>query len=82
MTNSTIAPPQNHRFSLRGVSWLLDTRKDYLTKSLHVYILLCKGLLNQDVGMVKGTTVFQEEIRPGAGFETGHFVKEKLGGLP
>ena len=26
-------------------------------------------------------TVFKE-IRPGAGFETGDFVKEKLGGLP
>ena len=31
-----------------------------------------------DVG-VSTDTVFQE-IRPGAGFETGDFVKEKLGG--
>ena len=29
--------------------------------------------------MARGTTVFQEEIRPGAGFKTGDFVKEKLG---
>ena len=32
----------------------------------------------EDVG-VSRDTVFQE-IRPGAGFETGDFVKEKLGG--
>ena len=33
-----------------------------------------------DVG-VSRDTVFQE-IRPGAGFETGDFFEEKLGGLP
>ena len=27
-TDSTIAPPQNRRFSLTIFSWLLDTRKD------------------------------------------------------
>ena len=40
----------------------------------------CKGLSNDDVGVTR-STVFQE-IRPGAGFKTGEFVKEKLGGLP
>ena len=30
-------------------------------------------------GLARGT-VFQE-VRPGAGFKTGDFVKEKLGGL-
>ena len=30
---------------------------------------------------VSRDTVFQE-IRPGAGLETGDFVEEKLGGLP
>ena len=29
----------------------------------------------------QGDTVF-EEVRQGAGFKTGDFVKEKLGGLP
>ena len=42
------------------------------------YILVCKGLSNDDVGMAIGTVV--QEIRPGAGFETGDFVKERLGG--
>ena len=45
--------------------------------------IVCKGLLvlsNDDVG-VAGGTVFQE-VRPGAGFRTGAFVKEKFGGLP
>ena len=35
-------------------------------------------LWNDGVGVARGT-VFQE-IRPGAGFKTGDFVKEKLGG--
>ena len=44
------------------------------------YFLGCKGLLDDGVGVAKGT-VFQK-IRPGAGFKTGDFVEEKLGGLP
>ena len=45
------------------------------------YIFACaKGLTVDDVG-VSRDTVFQE-IRPGAGFETGDFGKEKPGGLP
>ena len=31
-------------------------------------------------GGARGTVV--KEIRPGAGFKTGHFVKELLRGLP
>ena len=38
----------------------------------------CKGLSKVDVGVARGI-VFQE-IRPGAGFKTGDFVKERLGG--
>ena len=38
------------------------------------------GLSNNDVGVARDT-VFQE-VRPGAGFKTGDFVKEMLGGLP
>ena len=38
-TDSTIAPPQNRRFSLTNVSWLLDTRKDAL-KRVSAYIIL------------------------------------------
>ena len=52
-------------------------------RNVSVHFLLCKGLLllsNDDVGVGRGT-VFQE-VRPGAGFTTGDFVKEVLGGLP
>ena len=44
------------------------------------YFPICKGLSNDDVGVGRDT-VFQE-IRPGAGLQTGHFVEEKFGGLP
>ena len=40
--------------------------------------LACNRLSNDDVGVARGT-VFQER-RSGVGFETGDFVKEKLGG--
>ena len=79
-TDSTIAPPQNQRFSLTNVSWLLDTRKDAMKRISACITFVCGGLSNDDVRVVRGT-VFQE-IRPGAGFKTGDFVKEKLGGLP
>ena len=42
-------------------------------------ILVCKGLSIDDAG-VSRDTMFQK-IRLGAGFETGDFGKEKLGGL-
>ena len=51
-----------------------------------LFILVCRGLLlvalvllpNGDVGVARGT-VFQE-TRPGAGFEAGDFVEEKVWG--
>ena len=65
-----------------NVSWLLDTRKDAIHKNVSIYFLVCRKVpLNDDVGVARGT-VFRE-IRLGAGFKTGDFVKEKLGrGLP
>ena len=41
---------------------------------------VCKGRSNDDVGGARGT-VFQD-MRPGAGFETGDSVEGMLGGLP
>ena len=59
-------------------------REDYLKKSIHrlnyLFLLLCKGLTIDDVG-VSRDTVFQE-IRPGAGLKTGDVGEEKLGGVP
>ena len=48
-------------------------------KSLHMLYLLQRRS-NDDVGVARDT-VFQE-VRPGAGFKTGDFVKKRLGGLP
>ena len=45
-----------------------------------IQFMICKGRSNDDVGVARGVTVFQE-VRRGAGFKTGDFVKEKLGGL-
>ena len=59
---------------------LLDTRKNTIENKVSIYFLVCKGLTIDDVGVSRDTVV--EEIRPGACFETGDFVKEKLGGLP
>ena len=39
---------------------------------------MCKGLTTDDVEVSRDTVI--QEIRPGAGFETGDFVEEKLGG--
>ena len=44
-----------------------------------MFLFAKEGLSTDDVGVAKGTTVFQE-LRPWAGFKTGHFVKENLGG--
>ena len=79
-TDATIAYPPNQRFLLTKVSRLLDTRQDTLDGKVPTCFLVCKGLSIDGVGVSRGA-VFQE-IRPGAGFETGDFVKEKLGGLP
>ena len=40
---------------------------------------MCKGLTIDDVGVSRRDTVFQE-IRPGAGFETGDFVNKNWRG--
>ena len=42
-----------------------------------MYFLGGKGLSNDDIEGAGGTVYL--EIRPGAGFKTGDFVKEKLG---
>ena len=43
-----------------------------------IYFLICQRLSNDDVGVARGTV--SQEIRPGAGFKTGDFVEEMLGG--
>ena len=62
-------------------SWVLDRHEEgcHEKKSIFTCVLVCTGLSNDDVGVVARGTVFQD-IRPGAGFKTGDFVKEKFGG--
>ena len=76
--DSAIAPPQNQQFSSTNVPWLPDTRKDTIESKVSIYSLVRKGLSIDDVG-VSGNPAFKE-IRPGAGVETGDFVKEKFRG--
>ena len=45
-----------------------------------MYFSVCKGLSIDSVGVPRDTAF--QEIRPGAGFETGDSVKEMSGGLP
>ena len=45
-----------------------------------MYILVFKGLSNDEVGGARGTIL--EEVWPGAGFKTGDSVQETLGGVP
>ena len=49
-------------------------------QKVSAYFIVCKGLSSDDVGIPRDT-MFQE-IRPGAGFKTGDFVQEALGGVP
>ena len=73
-----ILPPKKRRFSFNDVSRLLEARKaDLLCEKIIIYFLVRKRLSNDDVGVATGNVV--QEIRPGAGFKTGDFVKEKLG---
>ena len=62
-------------------SWVLDRHEEgcHEKKSIFTCVLVCTGLSNDDVGVVARGTVFQD-IRPGAGFKTGNFVEEELGG--
>ena len=45
---------------------------------MSTYFLVCKGVSIDDVGVSRD--IVYQEIRPGAGFETGDFVQEKLEG--
>ena len=53
----------------------------YWKTNIHICSYVQRKVLSIDDVGVSRDTVFQE-LRPGAGFETGGFVKEKLGGLP
>ena len=70
---------ENQGFSLKNVSWLLDTRKDAMKKDLVLSSCLRRTTSNDGVVGVARGAVFQQ-IRPGVGFKTSDFVQEMLGG--
>ena len=52
-------------------------------KTISICVHVCKGLSKDDVGIGSDARgIVLEENQPGAGFKTGDFVEEKLGGLP
>ena len=67
-TDSTIAPPEKKTVI-------------FFNKRFYGCSIREKILSNDDVGVARGA-VYQEIRPPEAGFKTGDFVKEKLGGLP
>ena len=70
------SPPKNRRCFLTDVLRLLHTTKDSITNlSSHIFLFAKEGLSNDDFGVARGTTVFQETW-PGAGFKTDDFVTE------
>ena len=81
LTDSTIAPPpQKQRLSLANDSWLLDIRRVAIkiSRVSLMDFLVCNGLSNIDVGVAIRCTAFQD-VRPGAGFKAGDFVKKSWG---
>ena len=88
MSDSTIAPPPRKKkaifFNRTFQGYSTQQGRDALlgqkNVSIHFPVLFCKGISIDDVG-VSRDTVFQE-VRPGARFETGDFVKEMFGRLP
>ena len=81
MTDSTIAPPQNQRFSSTNERFVAARHEEgCYEENIFIHCFVCKGLSNDDVGVARGTLF--EEIRPDAGFKTDDFVKENWGGIP
>ena len=82
MTGSTIAPIQKtQRFPFARTFHGCSVRRlDLILKKTPSYsrILVCKGPSNDGVvGVARGTV--SQEIRSGAGFKTGIFVKKRSG---
>ena len=77
-TDSTIAPPQTSDF-LYEQFVAARYEEGCHEKYTFACFLAHEGLRTDDVGVAKGT-VFQE-IRSWAGFKTGDFVNDMLGGL-
>ena len=77
---STPPPEKKTAISLTDVSRLLDTKKRMLLKkNIFTYqVFSCKGLSNDESGVARDPVL--DEMRSGAGFQTGDFVGEKLGG--
>ena len=79
MTDSTIAPPQSQRFSSTNVSLQLDTWEGAMKKTSSHVVLFAKDYRLMTSGW-QGAPYFRRHDRESAGFKTGDFVQEQLGG--
>ena len=84
-TASTIAPPPKKKKKKRAIFFNERTfhdcsrhQKGCDENNAFVYLVACKGLPNDDVGVARGAAF--QEIQAGVGFKTGDFVKPKFGG--
>ena len=82
-TDSTTAPAKkksailfNERFM---AARFVEGCFEILKLSLRKFFFFVEDYRNDDVGVGKGHS-FSGDTRPGAGFKSGDFVKEKLGG--
>ena len=79
-------PPQKKKrdFLSRAFHGCSTEGRDTVQNQVSTYFLVCKGLSIDDVGegvvWCRGTPYCRRYDREGVGFETGDFVKEKLGG--
>ena len=79
-TDSTIDPPVKPATFFNKRFMAARQEGGRYESQLFVYVLVCKGLSDDDVGVAWGTV--SEEIRPAAGVKTSDLVIEKIGGLP
>ena len=51
------------------------------SRSPYTFLFAMNGLSNNDLGVAWGIIIVFQVVWPGAGFKTGDFVEEMLGGL-
>ena len=71
---STIAPPQTSDFLSRCFMSARHEAGPH-KKSIYTYLVVCKGLSNDGVGVAKGAV--RQETRPRAGLKIGDVVKKR-----
>ena len=77
------AHPKTSDFLQRTVHLAARHKEGYdLKQSIHVFSCVQRKAYRSLTSVCVSRDTVLQEIRPGAGFETGDFVEETLGGLP